>query len=140
MYSGFERKISQGAEANVDQSECGMIDADVTAALCAIPAVADFAALESPEELRSLDKDDVLLFPQCERTRRRGGIMPAVLAVAVTHLQRIAAHLDLHRSAVTPTCMRLRHASTLSARSAARRAKLLPGNIPGRIVAVNTIS
>jgi hypothetical protein len=29
--------------------------------------------------------------------------------MAVTHLQRIAAHLNLHRSAVTSTCMRLRH-------------------------------
>jgi len=28
----FERKIPERAEANVDQSECGMIDADVTAA------------------------------------------------------------------------------------------------------------
>src|SRR5712691_5447193 len=86
-----------------------MIDADVTAALCAIPAVADFAALESPEELRSLDKDGVLLFPQCERTHRRGGIMPAVLAVAVTHFQRIAAQLDLYGSTVTSTSMRLAH-------------------------------
>src|SRR5436190_14489390 len=42
----FERKIPQSAEANVNQSECGMIDADVTTAFCAIPAVADFAALE----------------------------------------------------------------------------------------------
>ena len=52
-------KISQGADTNVDQSECGMIDADVTAAFCAIPAVADFAALESPEELRSLPRDSL---------------------------------------------------------------------------------
>jgi hypothetical protein len=50
----FERKIPESADTNVDQSECGMIDADVTAAFCAIPAVADFAALESPEELRAI--------------------------------------------------------------------------------------
>ena len=54
MHFWFEWKISQGADTNVDQSECGMIDADVTAAFCAIPAVADFAALESPEELRAI--------------------------------------------------------------------------------------
>jgi len=36
-----------------------MIDADVTAAFCAIPAVADFAALESPEELRCLPRDSL---------------------------------------------------------------------------------
>lgn len=39
-----------------------MIDADVTAAFCAIPAVADIAALESPEELRSFGKDYVSFF------------------------------------------------------------------------------
>src|SRR5437016_7111013 len=125
MYSGFEWKISQGADTNVDQSECGMIDADVTAAFCAIPAVADFAALESPEELRSLGKDYVLFFPQRERAHWCGGITPAVFAMAVTHLQRITAHFDLHRSTVTLTLMRLCHASTLTARFAARRAKLL---------------
>ena len=67
MHFWFEWKISLGADTNVDQSECGMIDADVTAAFCAIPAVADFAALESPEELRSFGKDYLLLFPQRER-------------------------------------------------------------------------
>jgi transposase-like protein len=34
---------------------------------------------------------------------------PAVLAMAVTHLQRIAAHLDLNRSTVTLTSMRFGH-------------------------------
>jgi hypothetical protein len=58
----FERKIPERAEANVDQSECGMIDADVTAAFRAIPTVADVAAIESPEELRSFGKDYVLFF------------------------------------------------------------------------------
>jgi hypothetical protein len=128
MYSGFERKISQGAEPNVDQSESWMIDADVTAAFCAIPAVADFAALESPEELRSFGKDYVLLLPQRERAHRRGGIMPAVLAMAVTHLQRIAAHLDLHRSAVTSTCMRFGHASIFTPRFSPPLGKLTHQN------------
>ena len=67
----------------------------------------------------------VFLFPQRERAHGRGGITPAVLTIAVTHVQRVVTHLDLYRSAVTSACMRLRHASTLSARFAARRAKLL---------------
>jgi hypothetical protein len=29
--------------------------------------------------------------------------------MAVTHFQGFPAHLDLHRSAVTSACMRLRH-------------------------------
>ncbi len=103
MHFWFEWKISLGADTNVDQSECGMIDADVTAAFCAIPAVADFAALESPEELRSFGKDYLLLFPQRERAHRRGGITPAVFAMAITNLHRITAHFDLHGPAVTLT-------------------------------------
>ena len=102
-------KISQGADTNVDQSECGMIDADVTAAFCAIPAVADFAALESPEELRSFGKDYLLLFPQRERAHRRGGITPAVLTMTITHLQRFPENLDLDRSAVTSAFVRVCH-------------------------------
>jgi len=46
----FERKIPERAEA------------DVTAAFRAIPTVADVAAIESPEELRSFGKDYVLFF------------------------------------------------------------------------------
>ena len=86
-----------------------MIDYDVAAALCAIPAVADFAALELSEELRTFGNVDVFFFPQRERANRRGGITSAVLAMAVTHLQRIAAHFDLHRATVTSASMRLCH-------------------------------
>src|SRR5947208_9762271 len=86
-----------------------MLDCDVAAALRAITAFADVAAFKSPEELRSFGKDYVPLFPQCERAHWCGGIMPAVFAMAVTHLQRITAHFDLHRSTVTSTCMRLGH-------------------------------
>src|SRR5438477_11224451 len=103
MHFWFEWKISQGADTNVDQSECGMIDADVTAAFCAIPAVADFAALESPEELRSFGKVYLLLFPQRESALRRGGMTPAVCAMAVINLHRITVHFDLHGPAVTLT-------------------------------------
>ena len=102
-----------------------MIDCDVAAALCATTAVADVAALESSEEFRAFGEPHVILFPQRERAHRRGGIATAVFAMTVTHLQRFAAHLDLHRSAVTPACVRVSHASTLSARFASRRAKLL---------------
>jgi hypothetical protein len=40
-------KIPESSEANIDQAERRMIDHDVTAALRAIPAVADVAALVS---------------------------------------------------------------------------------------------
>ena len=109
MHLWFERKITESADANIDQAERRVIDADVTAALCAIAAVADVAALEFPEELRAFRQLHVLPFPQCERAHRRGGITPAVLAMAVTHLQGFAAHLNLDRSAVTSAFMRLRH-------------------------------
>ena len=106
-------KISQGADTNVDQSECGMIDADVTAAFCAIPAVADVAALESSEELCAFDERHVLLFPQRERAHRRSGITPAIFTMAVTHLKRLTAHLDLHCAAVTSAFMCVSHGDYL---------------------------
>jgi hypothetical protein len=105
----FERKIPESAEAHVDQTERWVIDANVAAALCAITAIADVAALEFAEKVRSFGKDYVLFFPQRERAYRRGRITPAVFAMAITHLQRFAAHLDLHCSAVTSACMCLRH-------------------------------
>jgi hypothetical protein len=101
-----------------------MLDYDVTAALRAIPAFADVAAFKSAKEFLAFGDIDVLFFPQRERAHRRGGITPAVFAMAITHLQRITAHFDLHCSTVTLTHMRLGHASTLTARFAARRAKL----------------
>ena len=54
MHLWSERKIPENANANIDQTETRMIDHDVTAALRAIPAVTDFAALESPEEFCAL--------------------------------------------------------------------------------------
>src|SRR2546430_9701230 len=87
-----------------------MIDCDVAAALCATTAVADVAALEFSQELGAFDEAHIFFFPQRERAHRRGGIATAVFAVAITHLQRFAAHLDLHRSAVTSACMHVRHA------------------------------
>ena len=125
MYSGFEWKIRQRAEANIGQAESWVIEHDVAAALRAIAAVADLTALEFPQELCALGDVYVFRFPQSECAHRRGGITPACFTMAVTHLGRRAARLDFHRSAVASACMRVSHASTLSARFASRRAKLL---------------
>src|SRR6266513_4680028 len=86
-----------------------MFDDDVAAAFRAIPAFADVAAFKPAKEFLAFGNVYILFLPQRERADRRGGITPAVFAVAVTHLQRIAAHLDLHRSAVTSTCMCVSH-------------------------------
>ena len=109
MDGRLERKVSQSSEANIDQTESWMIDGDAAAALCAITAVADVAALEFSQELRAFGEVHILPFPQRECAHRRGGITPAVFAMAITHLQRVAAHLDLYRSAVTTAFMCLRH-------------------------------
>jgi hypothetical protein len=45
MDSWLERKMPQGAETNINQAESWMIDHHMTAALCAIAAFADVAAL-----------------------------------------------------------------------------------------------
>jgi len=63
MHRGFERKIPESAETNIDQAETWMIDADVSAAFCAITTIADVAALESPEEFCAFGEVHVLLFP-----------------------------------------------------------------------------
>jgi hypothetical protein len=105
----FERKIPESADANIDQAEHRMIHADVAAAFAAIAAIADMAALESAEELSAFDKTHIFFFPQRERAHRRGGIAAAIFAMTVAHLQRFAAHLDLHRSAVTATFMCFSH-------------------------------
>src|SRR5437867_3162098 len=86
-----------------------MLDDDVAAALCAITAFADVAAFKPAKEFLAFGDAYVLFLPQCKRAHRRSGITPAVLAMAITHLQRLAAHLDLYRSTVTFTCMHLRH-------------------------------
>ena len=63
MHLRLERKITESADANIDQAERWMIDRDVAAALRAIPTIANVAALESPEKLRSVSKDYVLFVP-----------------------------------------------------------------------------
>ena len=82
-----------------------MLDQDVATALCAITAFADVAAFKTAKEFLAFGDVHVFFLPHRERAYRRGGIMPAVLTMAVTHLQRITVQLDLYRSAVTLTYM-----------------------------------
>ncbi len=117
MHLWFERKISESADAHICQAERRMIDQDVAPALCAITAVADVAALKSAKEFRAFSNIYVFLFPQCDRAHRRSGITPAVLAMAVTHLQGFAAHLDLYGSTVTSACMCLWHEKDINQES-----------------------
>jgi len=81
----------------------------VAAALCAITAFADVAAFKPAKEFLAFGNAYVLFLPQCERAHRRGGITPAVLAMAITHLQWITAHLDLNGPAVTCAFVRFGH-------------------------------
>ena len=86
-----------------------MIDANVAAAFRAIATTADVATLESAEKLGASDKAHIFFFPQRERADRRRGITPAIFAMAVSRLQRFAAHLDLNRSAITSACIYVSH-------------------------------
>src|SRR4051812_29482996 len=125
MHLWCEPKIPESADANIDQSERRMIDADVAAALRTIASVADIAALEFAEELRAFREGHVVFLPQRERAHRRGGITPAVLAMAVTHLQRLAVHLDLHRSAVTSAFMCVCHDQDIYSGKQERRKSII---------------
>ncbi len=71
MDGRLERKVSQSSEANIDQTESWMIDGDAAAALCAITAVADVAALEFSQELRAFGEVHILPFPQRECAGRK---------------------------------------------------------------------
>ena len=86
-----------------------MLDDDMAAAFRAIPAFADVAAFKPAKEFLAFGDVHILFLPQCERAHRRGGITPAVFTMAVTHLQRFAAHLDLYRATVTLTSMLFGH-------------------------------
>ena len=108
MHLWFERKITESADADIGQTESRMIEHDVAAALGAIATVADFAAFELAEEFLAFGDLDLIRLPQRERAHWCGGIAPAILAMAVTHFQGFAAHLDLQRFAVTSACMCLR--------------------------------
>ena len=94
-----------------------MIDDDVSAALCAIAAIAHFAALEFPEELCPFGDFHIVDLPQRECADRGGGIAPAGFAMAITHLQRFAAKRDLHRSAVTTAWIFFSHGKNITGRT-----------------------
>ena len=72
MHFWFERKIPQSADANIDQAERRMINANVAAALRAVTTITDVAALEFAEELCPFREIHVVPFPQGERAHRRG--------------------------------------------------------------------
>ena len=63
MHLWLEGKIPESADANIDQAERRMINADVATALRAIASVADVAALEFTEELRAFREVHVLPLP-----------------------------------------------------------------------------
>ena len=86
-----------------------MLDCDVAATLCAITVFADVAAFKPAKEFLAFGDAHGFFFPQRERAHRRGGITPAVFAMAVAHFQRLAAHLDLHSPAVTCAFVRFGH-------------------------------
>jgi hypothetical protein len=86
VHRWFERKIPQGAQANISQAESWMIEHDMSAALRAITTIADLTALELSQELCAFRDVYVFRFPQRERAHRRGAITSAVLAMAVAHL------------------------------------------------------
>src|SRR5205823_12618280 len=109
MHLWFERKIPESADSNIRQAERRMLDYDVAAALCAVTALADVAAFKPAKEFLAFGDAHGFFFPQRERAHRRGGITPAVFAMAVAHFQRLAAHLDLHSPAVTCAFVRFGH-------------------------------
>jgi len=84
-----------------------MIDHDVAAALGAIPAVTQLAGVD--EKLLAFANLHSLGFPQREDADRRRAITPALVAMTVTHVERLAGRFDFHRPAVTSACMPLRH-------------------------------
>jgi hypothetical protein len=102
MHLWFERKIPESADANIHQTERRMLDYDVAAAFRTVTALADVAAFKPAKKFLAFGDAYVFFLSQSEPAHRRGGITPAVLTMAVAHLQRITAHLDLYRSTVTP--------------------------------------
>jgi len=109
MHRWLEREVAE-RHANIGQAERGMIDHHVAAALGAIPAVTQLAGVEFTEKLRALANLHSLGFPQREDADRRRAITPALVAMTVTHVERLTGRFDFHRSAVTSACMPLRHA------------------------------
>ncbi len=109
MHSGLEREVAE-RHANIGEAECGMIDHHVAAALGAIPAVTQLAGVEFIEKLLAFANLHSLGFPQREDADRRRAITPALVAMTITHVERLTGRFDFHRPAVTSACVPLRHA------------------------------
>ena len=109
MRSGLEREVAE-RHANIGQAQGGMIDHHVATALCAIPAVTQLAGVEFTEKLLAFANLHGLGFPQREDADRRRAITPALVAMTITHVERLTGRFDFHRPAVTSACMPLRHA------------------------------
>ena len=86
-----------------------MIADEVTAAIRAKSTNGDVAAFISAEKGVAFSDPYVLRFPQSERIHRRAGITAAVLAMAVSRLQRRARDFDFNRAAITSAGVRLWH-------------------------------
>src|SRR5690349_4559568 len=86
-----------------------MIDHDVATALGAIPAVTQLAGVEFTEKLLAFANLHSLGFPQCEDADRRRAITPALVAMTVTHVERLTGRFDFYSPAVTSACMCLQH-------------------------------
>src|SRR5262249_13036384 len=65
-------------------------------------------------------------FPQREDADRRRAITPALVAMTVTHVERLTGRFDFHRSTITLTSMRFGHASTVTPRFALREQNYSP--------------
>ena len=108
MHRWLEREVAE-RHANIGQAERGMIDHHVAAALGAIPAVAQLACVELGEKVLAFTDFHSVRFPQCEDADRRRAITPALVAMTVTHVERLTGRFDFHRSAITSACMCVRH-------------------------------
>src|ERR1700738_2395810 len=82
-----------------------MIDHNVGAAFGAKAAVPDLSALIVPKRFRAFRNLHVFGFPETEAGNGCTGIAPALIAMAITHVERRPLRLDLHRSAMT--CSRM---------------------------------
>ena len=86
-----------------------MIDHYVAAALGAIPAVAQLASVKLTEILLAFADLHSLGFPQREDADRRRAVTSALVAMAVTHVERLTGRFDFNRAAITSARMGLIH-------------------------------
>src|SRR3977135_3505884 len=110
MDGRFECDRRREGAADVGQAERGMIDHDVAAAFGAKAAVADLAAFVVPEQFPARGDLHVFSLPEGEAGNGCAGIAPALIAMAITHIERRPLRLNLDRSAMTccRMCLRLR--------------------------------